>query len=133
MPKVEERIAQLEQEIAKQKEELSRLRGEPHKSVSEEPWRKIDYTDGMCMPPSAVRAMVDVVGDGLARQIAGDARRKSELKPAIAEHRPKGTGWVEASPLKPPSGVDLCDRMMDIQDQIDRAALIDATIRSKLR
>jgi hypothetical protein len=128
----EERIAQLEQEIAKQNEELARLRGEPHKSVGE-PWQKIDWTAGMSMPPSAVRAMVDVVGDGLAAQIAGDALKKSELKPPIAEERPKGTGWVEASPLRSPSGVDICDRLMDVQDLRDKAELIDAAIKKGLR
>jgi hypothetical protein len=130
--KTEERIAQLEQEIAKQKEELARLRGEPHKSVGE-PWQKTDWTDGMCMPPSAVRAMVDVVGDGLARQIAGDARNRAKLTPIVEQQRPKGTGWADPTPLRPPPGVDLCDRMLDAQDAKDRAELIDAAIKRGLR
>jgi hypothetical protein len=127
----EERIAALERELAKQKEELARLRGEPHKSVGEV-WQKIDWTAGMGMPPSAVRAMVDAVPDRLVREIAGDAHNQSKLTP-LEPAKPKGTGWSEPSPLKPPSGIEHCDRMMDAQDAKDRAALIDAAIKSRVR
>jgi hypothetical protein len=91
----DERIAALEQQIAKQNEELARLRGEPHKSVSNKPWQPIDYTENMRMPPSAAWEMAKVVPDDLIRQIVGDSMRKSPRHVPPAPPVERGTGWQD--------------------------------------
>src|SRR6516165_9159949 len=91
----DERIAALEQQIAKQNEELARLRGGSHKSVSNKPWQPIDYTENMRMPPSAAWEMAKVVPDDVVRQIVGDSMRKAPPAPAPQEEVQRGTGWVD--------------------------------------
>jgi hypothetical protein len=55
-------------------------------------------------------------------------RERVERQPTYG---PKG--WVDPVPLSSPPGVVLCDRMMDAQDRRDRADLIDAEIKRRLR
>src|SRR6516225_1131673 len=95
----DERIAALEQQIAKQNEELARLRGEPHKSVSNKPWQPIDYTENMRMPASAAWEMAKVVPDDLVRQIVGDSMRKAPPPTPPVEEVQRGTGWQDETPF----------------------------------
>jgi hypothetical protein len=44
-----------------------------------------------------------------------------------------GTGWREASPLRPPPGVELCDRLVDRQDDLDMAKRIEEEARLQAR
>jgi hypothetical protein len=37
--------------------------------------------------------------------------------------RSAGTGWRDEVKIKPPPGIDYCDRLMDRQDALDRAEL----------
>jgi hypothetical protein len=130
MPTQEERIAQLEKQIAQQQDELARLRGEPHKAVGK-PWPKKDWTEGMSMPPSAMREMVRAVPDRLVREVVTDNLRKQPSSPTpSAAEKPKGSGWVEPSPLAPPPGVALLDKMMHVEDARDRA---DRVINDAMR
>jgi hypothetical protein len=114
----EQRIAELEKELAKLKGE------EPRPS---EPWPKFDPTAQMTMPPSAVAAMVAAVPDNIMRDIVGDARRSVEPRSMIAEAqrteepKPKGTGFIDPVPLRPPPGVKLLDEMMDVEAAKDAA------------
>src|SRR5262249_16906232 len=32
----------------------------------------------------------------------------------------KGTGWLKGTPIEPPPGVEILDRVMDVQDALDR-------------
>jgi hypothetical protein len=95
----EQRIAELEKELAK-------LKGE--KPRPSEPWQKYDPTAQMTMPPSAVAAMVAAVPDNIMRDIVGDARRSVQPRSMIAEPqrtedpKPKGTGSIDPIPIKPP-------------------------------
>jgi hypothetical protein len=41
-------------------------------------------------------------------------------KPGPKAEPSKGTGWATPQPLGPPEGIALCDRMMDVQDALDR-------------
>jgi hypothetical protein len=85
-------------------------------------------------------AMVEAMPDRLMRDIVNDQRRGVAAPSSLAskpdappvEPRPKGSGWQDAAPLAPPPGIALLDRMMDAQDQRDKAALIDAAIRKQL-
>jgi len=54
-------------------------------------------------PPSA---NVKVVGAPMAKTVGATTT--------------KGTGWQDAVPLSSPSGVDICDRLMDAQDARDK-------------
>jgi hypothetical protein len=70
-----------------------------------------------------VRA-ANAVGDRLMRDIVADAYRgisqsASMIPPSREPAKPKGTGWVEAAPLKGPD-TRWCDRQMDAQDKCDR-------------
>jgi hypothetical protein len=91
------------------------------------------------LPQSAVDAMSAAVPDALIQEIVDDSKRglapRSMLGP---QNEPiedwRRTGFVEPSPLAPPPGVAQCDRLVDAQDERDRAQRrIDAAIRSKLR
>ena len=42
----------------------------------------------------------------------------------------RGSGWVEPQGLGPPPGVELCDRLVDAQDQHDRAELAERLRKS---
>src|SRR6516165_6296736 len=85
------------------------------------------------------RAMMEAVPDRLMAEIVNDSRRgvtppsslaSSDQKPA---ERGRGSGFSEPAPLRPPPGVEICDRLMDVQDLRDKAALIDAAIKKGLR
>src|SRR5262245_11398028 len=113
----EERIKQLEEEVA-------RLKGEERKPPSK-PWPKWDPTEGMRMPPSALAAMVAAVPDRLMADIVADNRRGLEPRSIIPpEPRPKlqtkGSGFVDPIPLRSPPGIEILDRVMDRQDELDK-------------
>jgi hypothetical protein len=84
----------------------------------------------MTMPPSAIAAMVDVVGE--RRDVSNDAPRASpQPSPPPPPWRPqepvpRGTGWQPFQATTQPPGVALCDAMLDAQDRRDRLALVEA-------
>lgn len=133
MPTMEEKIADLERQIAAQKEELARLRGEPHKRVGEA-WQPIDWTARMSAPPSVIAEMARAVPNSVISGIVGDARRAAEATQSRPGPEPvRGSGWADEVKIKPPPGIELMDRGMDVQDATDRQALIDEAIRRKLK
>jgi hypothetical protein len=92
-----------------------------------EPWPKYDPTEGFRLPASAVKAMCDVVPDfrGIAQEqkhgMGEPGGFGAIAKPSAAVER--GTGWAKAVKLEPPPGVAHCDRMMDVQDGLDKREL----------
>ena len=95
------------------------------------PMPRRDLTEGACMPPSAMKAMVDALPSSFFSDLRADARKPNPSQassspitstPAALPQR-RGTGWVEPRPLEPPPGVAIADRLMDHQDKIDRAEL----------
>ena len=70
------------------------------------------------------------VNNRLVRDIVSDFRAPisqstSMIPPARREPPPpKGSGWQDAAPIKPPSGIDIIDRMVANQDRADKAAAI---------
>ena len=61
----------------------------------------------------------------LVQDLVRDFRRGLSPPSSIAgaptvQRKQKGSGWSEPLPLTNPPGVDLADRLMDQQDQIDR-------------
>src|SRR5262245_14015751 len=68
-----------------------------------------DYTAGMSMPASAVKAMVDAVPTSQVRALVNDFRRgptpPGGHQPPRPETVERGTGWVEPRPLEAPPGI----------------------------
>ena len=125
--------AELNDRIAKLEEAAK-----PPKPFKSE-WRgPIDYTAGMSMGPSAMQAMVDCSRSFMA-DLRADARKPNPIQASqspitstpSAQSQPqrKGTGWVEERPLGNPPGVALADRLMDHQDKIDKAELIERELK----
>jgi hypothetical protein len=132
MDDLAKRIAKLEAELAALKAEVKPAPTEPFKL--KEPWKKYDPTEGMTLPPSAAKAMAAVVPD-LPKGGGFNAHAHAQTKVGVpsgfgeppksgtAKLVERGSGWVEPRPLEPPSGVKICDQMMDVQDARDKAEL----------
>src|SRR6516162_8441298 len=117
MSEIEQKLAALQKKIAAQEEEIARLRGEPHKSVSEQPWQPIDHTAKMSMPPSAVWEMVKAVPDSVMRDIVGDARRASQAATRTPpQNVERGSGWLNEVKFPDRSRqFELMDRIVESQ------------------
>ena len=134
--------------MRKQKDEIAALRKrieeleakakppEPEKPFVPQPYQRYDPTAGMCMPPSALAAMVAAVPDHVIREIAMRDNRAPTGRPGMiptsqqstggggsANVPGSGTGWAHETPLGPPPGVAQADRLMDEADRRDRAEL----------
>jgi hypothetical protein len=118
---------------------------EPEKPFVPQPYQRYDPTAGMCMPPSALAAMVNAVPDHVIRDIAMRDNRAPTGRPGMipSSHQQStgggsanapgsGTGWAHEIPLSPPPGVRQSDKLVDAQDARDRAELIkrDAQLRA---
>jgi hypothetical protein len=99
-----------------------------------------DYTAGMSMSRSAMQAMIDAVPESVMRGIREDARKPNPLAASqspitsTSSSQPtsqvqRGTGYRDAVPLGPPPGIEHCDRLVDAQDKIDRAELIERELK----
>jgi hypothetical protein len=114
MSEIELKLAALQKKIAAQEEEISRLRGEPHKPVGPK-WEKIDYTANMRMPFSAALEMAKAVPDDLIRQIVADNIRKSSPIPPDPPVQ-RGTGWTDEPKNRDRSReFELMDRIVESQ------------------
>ena len=122
-----------ESELSKLKKQVAELKDQlnpPPRQPSNHP--RFDPTEGMSMPASAMRDLINAVPDALMRDLRGDARKPNPTtlsggitKPTASES-PKAIGkkgWIDERPLEPPPGIEHCDRMMDEQDRIDRTDL----------
>jgi hypothetical protein len=90
------------------------------------PHQHYDPTANATMSPGTWAELAAAVPGGLVRSVVGDFRAGPALPKSQADGapKPKGTGgFVEAVPLGPPPGVELCDQMLDVQDAVDRLAL----------
>jgi hypothetical protein len=87
----------------------------------------MDYTANASMPASAMKAMIDAVPDAVMKGIRADAQKPnpvtgySTAQPTNQVQR--GSGWAKPIPVEPPPGIGLCDRLVDAQDEIDKAEL----------
>jgi hypothetical protein len=112
MATIEERLAALEK---------AQEPKEPFKS--KHPHVPFDPTAKMGLPPSAVREMVKAVPDRMVRDIVRTASRPVQLPSVPGESCGKpGSNFTEPMSLTVP-GVDLCDRLVDSQDAVDRREL----------
>jgi hypothetical protein len=77
------------------------------------------------LPQSARDAMSAAVPTALIQEIVEDSRRGLSPSSMLgSQNEPvedwRRTGFTEPSPLKPPPGVEWCDRLVDAQDELDR-------------
>jgi hypothetical protein len=127
-----EELAALKREVEELKAKLS-----PPKPFVPEPYQRYDPTAGMCMPPSALAAMVAAVPDHMLREIAMRDGRAPTGRPGMIPNSQQSagggaanvpgssTGWAHEIPLSPPPGVKDADKLMDAQDAKDRAELVE--------
>ena len=119
--KLTERIAKLE-EAAK-----------PPEPFVPGPRFQFDPTANASMPANAMKAMIDAVPDTLMRDLRADARKPNPVTQASsspirstpsAQPQWRNTGgWRDEVPLGPQPGIEHVDRLVDAQDQIDKAEL----------
>jgi hypothetical protein len=90
------------------------------------------------MPPDAIREMVAAEPKGFMHDVALRDSRAPTGRPGMipdSQQPPPrrsaggGTGWGHSAPLGPPPGVAQADRLMDAQDQRDRAELVEREAR----
>jgi hypothetical protein len=122
---------ELENELAALKARVAELeRAKPPEPFKPDP----DYVppspfrllDRVSMPAGVMREMADAMPDAMVRDIFRDARTPQTLAPLSADVRPRlPQGPREPTPLSNPPGIAIADRLMDAQDQRDRAELIE--------
>jgi hypothetical protein len=120
--------------------ELEKAR-EPAAPIKPAPRRAWDPTARIAMPKSAVSAMAAAAPDKLMADLRADALKPNPVTQSVAQLTPdrgggrvqieRGTGWAAPNPMTPPAGVALCDRLVDMQDAIDKADLQRRLARSK--
>jgi hypothetical protein len=133
-----EEIAALKREVAELKAKIS----PPKSDFKPAPYQQYDPTANMCMPMSTMMEMARVVPTGMLRDIVHDNRaptgrpgmipnsqQASSSGGGAANVPGSGTGWARETPLGPPPGVNYADRLMDAQDQKDRAELLEREAR----
>jgi hypothetical protein len=115
-----EKIAALEARI----EELERA-NKPPEPFKPEPYQRYDPTAGMCMPPSALAAMVNAVPDRVLRDIVHDNRGPRTPTGMIPRGQQptggggpanvpgSGTGWAHETPIGPPPGINYVDAQLE--------------------
>src|SRR5262245_52434524 len=113
------------EELKKRVAELEKAAkpAEPFKSDWKGP---VDYTQGMSMPASAMRDLINAVPESVMRGLRADAQKPNPVTGQAApqsQQVERGSGWREAIPIQSPPGIEHCDRMMDEQDKVDRAEL----------
>jgi hypothetical protein len=124
-----DKIAALEREVAELKAKVS---PPPKPEFKPAPYQQYDPTAGMCMPPSALRAMVAAEPRGFMRDVVGDNRAptgRPGVIPTIGAsgEGPKGggdgTGWAPQIPLGPQPGIYRVDEQLIADEVRQRAEL----------
>jgi hypothetical protein len=111
------RVEKLEGELAEAKKSLDGVKPVEQVPKSEKPWPKYDPTEGFRLPPSAAKAMADVVPDpkpsaGFNAHSWAQNKGPGEpggfgapTKPGGPGEVQRGSGWRDPAPLSQPPGV----------------------------
>jgi hypothetical protein len=127
LEKLKAQNAELNDRIAKLEEAAK-----PPEPFVPMPMPRRDPTEGMSMDRATMQAMIDAVPASVMQGIRADARKPNPVTQASsstvrgtpsAQSQRQRQGWVEPRPLESPPGVAIADRLMDAQDEIDRAEL----------
>jgi hypothetical protein len=123
-------------EIAALRAELDALKAKvdpPKSDFVPAPYQRYDPTANMCMPPSALAAMVAAEPKGFMQDVVRDNRGPSAPSSMIpggaqpASPRSSagdGSGWAREIPLGPSVHQRYVDQQIDAQDDRDRAERI---------
>jgi hypothetical protein len=126
-------IAALREEVAALKAALSGKEDKPppKKEFVEQPYQRYDPTAGMCMPPSALQAMVAAEPRGFMSGVVRDNRAPNS--PSTIPRREQATGnvsapsstpgWVAPTQLSNPPGTNWVDAIAIADDVRQRAEL----------
>jgi hypothetical protein len=135
MSKQTDELAALKREVEELKAKLS-----PPKPFVPQPHQQYDPTAGMCMPPSALAAMVAAVPSNFMRDVVRD-NRAARTPATIPSSQPtgggqanvpgSGTGWAHETPIGPPPGLRYVDAQLDAQDAKDRQELVEKKAREQ--
>jgi hypothetical protein len=125
-----EELENLKAENAKLEDRIAKLEkaAKPPEPFVREPMPTIDYTAGMSMPLAALREMVKAIPESVMRGLRSDAQKPNPVtmgpnpQPQTQPVQ-RGSGWRDEVPISSPPGIELCDRLVDAQDKIDRAEL----------
>jgi hypothetical protein len=112
----------------------AKLADGPRQPQVREPHKPFDPTARATMPRSVLRDLVTAVPDRLMADLRSDALKPNPVTQSVAQLTPDrgsqdrgvqigGSGWIEPKPLSVPPGVPIMDRLMDMQDAIDKADL----------
>jgi hypothetical protein len=83
---------------------------------------KAIVADNRPAPVAAPSSNVTVVGSGRVQDFDVGPKYRPYVPPKEDDNATtERSGWRDQIPLRPPEGVDLCDRLVDAQDAIDRA------------
>jgi hypothetical protein len=93
MTKQTDKIAALEKKVEELEAKLS-----PPKPFVPEPYQRYDPTAGMCMPPSALRAMVNAEPRNFMREVVRDNRGPSTPTGMIPRSQQQPAGGGSATP-----------------------------------
>jgi hypothetical protein len=135
-----EELENLKAENAKLEDRIAILEkaAEPPKPFVREPMPTIDYTSGMSMPREAMQAMIDAIPSSVMRGIVADSRKPNPVtggpnpQPTNPQPQQRGSGWRDEVPISSPPGIELCDRLVDVQDKIDQAELARKIAQARL-
>jgi hypothetical protein len=128
-----EAIAALKAEVAAQRAEVEALKAAqvkaaaPPEPFKEKPFQRYDPTAGMCMPPSALAAMIAAEPKGFMHDVALRDNRAPTGRPGMIPNSqqsgggsgpsPSSTpGWVDPKPLGPPPGIHWVDAQLIADD-----------------
>jgi hypothetical protein len=114
----------------------------PPEPFKPEPYQPRDWTAGATMDRETKRELAKSFPADLVRDLRSDALKPNPVtgtsQAQLSQDRgsgrvqiQRGSGWVEPNPLSAPPGVPIMDRLMDMQDAIDRADLERRLARSK--
>jgi hypothetical protein len=107
--------------------------GKPPAPFKSEPRQPIDYTAGASMDRETTRDLASAIPPDLARDLHNDLARGNPITASqsqLPQERggggvqiQRGDGWAKERKIEPPPGVPIMDRLMDMQDAIDKADL----------
>ncbi|MGB8572233.1 MAG: hypothetical protein WCD78_25975 [Pseudolabrys sp.] len=102
---------------------------EPPKPFVPRPMPRRDLTEGMSMDRATMLEFARAAGSTAAEDLRAFQQQKRSQSPPAEPQRQRGSGWRDEAPLGSPPGVELADRLMDHQDKIDRAELIERELK----
>jgi hypothetical protein len=141
------RISELEAKIEAQRAELDALKPPEPDVPKSSAWPvgvpRIDYTSQMVMPASAAKAMAKIVPDVKSGGFDAHAHAQTKAPFEVSGFGPpgmhgpakpveRGSGYVKAQPLTPPSGLRHVDAIAEHFAAIDKGEAIKQVVAAAI-